>query len=74
MARHPLSIEFLLALHHIVDLRVADEKNVPLTPPPNMPFFRTQVPLYGRYQKTHLIQVLRSLPVLTSLILEMVQI
>ena len=42
VARHELSIECLLTLHHLVELRVRGEDDIlPSEPPPNLPLFHT---------------------------------
>ena len=42
VARHRISIEYLLALHHLVELRVGGEPDIlPSEPPPNLPLFHT---------------------------------
>ena len=42
VARHQLSIGFLLTLHHLVELRVGDEKDIlPSKPTPDLPLFHT---------------------------------
>ena len=42
VARHELSIECLLALHHLVELRVRGEDGIlPFEPPPNLPLYHT---------------------------------
>ena len=42
VAIHQLSVECLLTLHHLVELRVIGEADIPpFAPPPNLPLFRT---------------------------------
>ena len=42
VARSQLSIDFLLTLHHLVELRVRDEEDIlPSEPPANLPLFHT---------------------------------
>ena len=42
LARHGLSIDCLLTLHHLVELRVEGEECIlPFKPPPTLPLFRT---------------------------------
>ena len=41
VARHELSIECLLTLHHLVEQRVGGDEILPSEPPLNLPLFRT---------------------------------